>query len=174
MCDDHQDIPNGARAIGALATAEPTIRLYVWMLRRWLDGVCGQQAVWNQFASVSGPQDGHSVMGLFEAHMSAVTRHARRKIYRHGSDCTCLGADEAALAEIVGRAEAGASTEAYQAAAQIVHGAGLFETVETATHLAKTLRPIAGAVLAAIDADDDQLVLEPPRLKTEYMTRKLH
>lgn len=173
MCDDERT-PYGARAVGALASAQPTVRLYVWMLRRWLDGVCGQQAMWNHFAAASDPRSGHIAMGLFEAHMSALAKHARRKLYRHGSECSCLGADEAALAAVIDRAQAGASTEAYQAAALVAHGAGLFETVETATHLARTLAPIAESVLAAIDADAEAVRFGGTSLDLSITSHKPH
>lgn len=174
MCDEDHNEPRGARSVGALAAAPPTVRLYVWMLRRWLDGVCGHQAMWNHFAAASDPRSGHIAMGLFEAHMTALTKHARRKLYRHGSECSCLGADEAALAAVIERADAGASTEAYQAAALVVHGPGLFETIETATHLARTLSPIAEPILAAIEAEAQAPMLDELRRERRDPSQKLH
>lgn len=171
MCGDNEQIPRGAETIGSLSEADDLVRLYVWMLRRWLDGVCGQQAIWNRVAAATGPADGHAVMGLFEAQMSAVTKHARRKLYRHGSDCTCIGADEGALAAIVDEARDGPTTEAYQAAGRIVRGAGLYETVETTTHLARTLAPIAHAVMAEVKAASPTSEETPPVAPQVYRGR---
>lgn len=161
MCDGERSLPPGARAIGNVDSTNAVEHLYIWMLRRWLDGVCGQQAVWNAFAAKLGPRGGHAVIAAFEAHMAAVVQNARRRLYRHTATCECLGSDEADLSRIVDCARRGAETEAYEAAAKIVHGPGLMETTETASVLARLIEPIAKDVLAWIEATDQQFRYDP-------------
>lgn len=167
MCDGERSLPRGARSIGEIDSASPIRHLYVWMLRRWLDGVCGQQAVWNAFAAQLGPQGGHAVVAAFEAHMSAVVQNARRRLYRHTATCSCLGSDEAELSVVIDCARRGAETEAYQAAAKFVHGAGLLETIETASWLARLIDPIAEDVLTWLEAQNQQFRHDPLGVELE-------
>lgn len=151
MCGDRRDMPEGARRVGAFDRCCDTERLFIWMLRRWLDSVCGQQAVWNALAATAGRQSGHAALALFEAYLVAIAKHVRRQIYRHSTACDCVGADERAMAQLVCKAGSGDLDEAYSLAGQLVLEAGLFETVETAAQLGRVLNPISAHVLQEIE-----------------------
>jgi hypothetical protein len=72
----------GAEAVGLLAAADPVSRRAVIALRRWCD---------------VGDAPSESFARLCTLCIGA----AQRPLMRHGADCPCLGADEAAFAAIV-------------------------------------------------------------------------
>ncbi len=137
--------------MGAFDRCCDSERLFIWMLRRWLDSVCGQQAVWNALAAKAGRQSGHAALALFEAYLVAISKHVRRQVYRHSTACDCVGADERAKAQQGCKAGYGGLDEAYTQAGQHGLAAGRFETVETAAQLGRVLNPISAHVLQEIE-----------------------
>jgi hypothetical protein len=83
----------GAAPVGHLADLDPASRLAVVALRRWCDA---GDAPCPAFAHLCG----HCIAA------------ARRPLMRHGTDCPCLGADEAAFAAFLRLAAEGERSDA--------------------------------------------------------------
>lgn len=101
--------PPGGAAVGTLDGLTPLGALAVLALRRWCDA--GQGALAADLAA----GDAREGEAAAEA-MGALCRHAlgcaRRPLLRHGPTCPCLGADEAAFAELVRQAAEGEREDA--------------------------------------------------------------
>jgi hypothetical protein len=91
----------GAEAVGLLAAADPLSQRAVIALRRWCD-------------------DGAAPSESFARLCALCIGAARRPLMRHGADCPCLGADEAAFAAIVRLAAEGEREEALMAAMAVL------------------------------------------------------
>lgn len=166
MCDTDDDLPQGARSAGRLESAPPSTRLFVWALRRWMDGACGQQAVWNHFAEHLGPRDSHRAMGGFERLICAVAAAHRRVLHRHETRCSCIGVDEQMLARLVVAAAQGEREIALAAACSFASPAGAAEIVASAARFGFFLLKVGDAPQAALE----QAVFPPPERSPENRT----
>lgn len=151
MCGTEWKLPVGARVVSRLAEAGETERVFVWALRRWLDSDAGRASVGALFRECAGRRGGEALVGLFEAHVSAVAAHCRRRLYGHCGYCDGLGADEAALARVVGLAGDADLCGALDAARPMVVATGWLETVETAMNLGWALSRITPDALRRIE-----------------------
>jgi hypothetical protein len=91
----------GAEAVGLLAAVDPLSRRAVIALRRWCD-------------------EGAAPSESFARLCSLCIGAAQRPLMRHGLDCPCLGADEAAFAAIVRLAAEGDREEALMIAMAVL------------------------------------------------------
>lgn len=146
MCDGLSELPPGARPIGDLDEASPPMQVVVGAMRGWLEGACGQQAIWNIWATHTSPSKAHAMMAAFETFMVAVAAHSRQKLYRHTSSCSCLGADEVVVASIVEFAAARQPETAYELAARVIEPAGLRDVLIAAQSLAMIIGPAASLI----------------------------
>lgn len=85
----------GAATVGKLEHLDGQGRMVVALLRG---------------ASLPGRED--DIAKVFGQMMMVFERHARRPLMRHHSDCACLGADEAVMAQFVRLAARGAREDA--------------------------------------------------------------
>ncbi len=154
---DETSCPSGGRPMGRLVDAPPLSRLFVWAMRHWLFDARSQEHVWNHFAGRLGGETGRAAMTLFEAHLFAIAKNTRRTLCRRPPACACLGADEAVMGRLVERAARGEVGGAYAEAAFLVHGAGAFEAVETATRFGPYALKIGDAPEAAVARLDPRL-----------------
>lgn len=168
MCDSNDSLPEGARTVGRFDEAAPQIRLFVWVLRRWLDGACGQQAVWNHFAEKLGTQKAHLATGAIEQLMCEIAVCNRRGLHRHEATCSCVGADEQTLARIVAAAGSGEFTIAYADACSVAAQEGAGRIVGAAAKLGRLLAEVGDAPEPAIQ----QAVFPPPTERRAE--RRLH
>lgn len=110
----------GGAPVG-LVTELPEVEMgAVLYLRLWCDGPEAQAQVWNDFASGLGARHGRSALKAFERLCSMAVDHGRRPLMRHQITCRCLGADEAAFANLIGAAAEGERDDAMILASIIV------------------------------------------------------
>jgi hypothetical protein len=82
--------------VGHLSDLDPVSQLAVLSLRLWCDR--GPAALARDFALAG---DAGGAAEAFSRFCTHCTTAARRPLMRHGAGCPCLGADEAALAEVL-------------------------------------------------------------------------
>lgn len=106
--------------MGFVAELDPVESSAVLYLRMWCDGPDAQAQVWNDFATMLGPEAGQQALRSFEALCDLCACHARRPLMRHSVTCKCLGADEACFANFVGYASEGEREDALLIATTMV------------------------------------------------------
>ena len=137
----------GSTPVGAVADLDTIEAEAVLYLRLWANGPLSQAQVWNDFASALGARQGAKALKSFEAICKICATHGRRPLRCRHVTCTCLGADEACFANIVGSASEGAREDALMIAMNIV-------------------RPDMAAALVSM-AEDVGLALRRMALKTD-------
>ncbi|MEZ5714922.1 MAG: hypothetical protein R3D85_07000 [Paracoccaceae bacterium] len=103
--------------VSELGTVEAASVLY---LRLWSDGPEAQAQIWNDLASMLGPDEGKQALQAFEQLCDLCARHGRRPLMRHSLHCKCLGADESCFANFIGAASEGDHEDAMLIATTIV------------------------------------------------------
>ncbi|MAY88824.1 MAG: hypothetical protein CML02_19145 [Pseudooceanicola sp.] len=97
----------GGAPVGHLADLDAVGAGAVMYLRMWADGSVARARVCDDFRRALPPaQAGHAVQSM-EQMMELCAGYARRPIMRHDVMCSCLGADEACFANLVGAAAEG-------------------------------------------------------------------
>ncbi|MEL6979684.1 MAG: hypothetical protein AAGM38_13525 [Pseudomonadota bacterium] len=137
------DKRDGGRPIASMKDVDPLTRIFVWALRRWLDGVCGQQEVWGHLSGRMGGKEGARALSAFEAHLSSVTAGLERVVQRHHSQCACVCADEALMAATVVAASEGDLSGARFFAAHYIEPDSVAAVVETAYCLGAEIKKLA-------------------------------
>ena len=110
----------GGAPVGYIAELDLVEAGAVLYLRLWCDGPDAQAQVWNDFATVLGPENGRKALKSFARLCDLCVRHARRPLMRHHVSCKCLGADESCFANFVGYASEGEREDALFIATTIV------------------------------------------------------
>ena len=103
--------PGGA-AVADLRAMDGEQALAVLLFRDSFAGPEGTARIRALFATAMGPAGGAEAFEAWSALLRALTRHARRPLVRHGLGCLCVGADEAALAQILRLAARGQREDA--------------------------------------------------------------
>lgn len=119
--DDWEERPGtgsrGGAPVAVLGDLAPVERRVVVLFRLWCDGAAGQAEIRRRLAAAVGAgraandcaADDCGALGeLF----GLVLRGARRPLIRHAADCSCVGADENALAGLIAASAAGAREDA--------------------------------------------------------------
>lgn len=109
----------GGEAIGQLTALDPLRMVAVLYFRLWCDGAAGQTAVSRDLQAYLG-NDAHIAVSALQNILDLCGKHGRRKLVRHKSGCSCLGADEAWFATLVETAASGADEDACQIASFFV------------------------------------------------------
>ena len=111
----------GASAVGHLADLDAVEAAAVICLRIWCDGPDARARMRRDLAGALGACEGQGpALEAFEQLCALCARYGRRPLMRHGLHCTCLGADEACFANIVGAAAGGDREDAMLIASLIV------------------------------------------------------
>ena len=105
-----RDNPGGA-TVASLSALDGAQALAVLLYRDWLDGADGQDRVRDVF--VQNLDQGQAAIAIqgWGALIDELMRHARRPLMRHALSCPCVGADEAAFAQILSLAACGEREE---------------------------------------------------------------
>lgn len=110
----------GGVPVGMLVDLPPVEVGAVLYLRAWSEGPEAQAQVWNDFATVLGPDAGRAALKAFEQLYDLCLRYGRRPLMRHHLGCVCLGADEACFANLVAAATEGQREDAMLIATLLV------------------------------------------------------
>lgn len=129
---------------GLIEEADEMTQLFVWALRRWLDGVSGQNEVWCHLAARMGAKEAHRALGTFENFLTALAYGARRPFKRGLPGCPLLRPDEATLGRLL------------QVAAEGDHAAALASTERLVNAGAEEIAVLARELGAAF------MDVEPP------------
>lgn len=113
--------PGGA-TVSDLRMMDGERALAVMMFRDSFVGPDGTERVRGLFAEALGSEAGTTAFSDWSAFLKGLVRHARRPLMRHALTCTCVGADEAVIAEILYRCARGEREDAMLVLALIVPG----------------------------------------------------
>ena len=102
----------GGAPVGYLAELPAVEAGAVLYLHLWCSGPAAQAEVWNDLARTLGTAEGRAALAAFEELCELARAHARRPLMRHDIGCACLGADEAAFANLVAAAAEGEREDA--------------------------------------------------------------
>lgn len=105
------------RQIADLSEIEAAAVLY---LRLWFDGEDSQARVWNDFATLLGPERGRAALRTCEQLFGLCAAHARRPLMRHSVMCACVGSDEACFCNFIATALEGDREDALLIATLLV------------------------------------------------------
>ena len=108
----------GGAPVGRVETLQPLEGLSVRALRRWCDG--GAEALAEDLGWALGEDHGGRAAKAFDALCRHCLASCRRPLMRHGGGCPCLGADEAAFAQLVQTATEGEREDALMLACCMV------------------------------------------------------
>ena len=111
-------LPAGGAPVGRVDTLQPLEGLSVRALRRWCDG--GPEALAEDLGWALGDPHGERAARAFDALCRHCLSSCRRPLMRHGGGCPCLGADEAAFAQLVQTATEGEREDALMLACCMV------------------------------------------------------
>jgi hypothetical protein len=106
--------------VGHLAELPQVEAAAVVCLRLWCDGAEAQARLWSDMAGGLGAGSARKALAAIERLVGLLARHGRRPLMRHGRECACVGADEAAFATMVAAAAEGAREDAVLLAALLV------------------------------------------------------
>jgi len=110
--------PAGGAPVGRMDTLPLLEGLSVRALRRWCDG--GAEALAEDLGWTLGESHGERAARAFDALCRHCLSSCRRPLMRHGGGCPCLGADEAAFAQLVQTATEGEREDALMLACCMV------------------------------------------------------
>jgi hypothetical protein len=110
----------GGVPVGHLAELPQVEAAAVVCLRLWCDGAEGQARLWSDLAGALGAGPARDALTAFERLVGQLARHGRRPLMRHGRECACVGADEAAFATMIAAAAQGEHEDAVLLAALLV------------------------------------------------------
>lgn len=103
-------LPRGGAPVGHLDSLPPLGELSVRALRRWCDD--GALALARDLGLALGDPGGEEAASALDALFRHCLAGGRRPFMHHGGGCPCLGADEAAFAELVQTATEGEREDA--------------------------------------------------------------
>lgn len=109
----------GGEAIGQLTALDPLRMVAVLYFRLWCDGAAGQITVNRDLAAYLG-EDAQVAVAALQNLLHLCGKQGRRPLVRHKTGCSCLGADEAWLANLIEAAACGAEEDACQIASFLV------------------------------------------------------
>jgi len=127
----------GAAPVGHVDGLPPLELAAVLCLRLWCDGSDAQVQLRREAALALGPDWGPHWVDALGDFLEVMTRFSRRPLLRHGIDCRCLGADESAVATLVGAAADGEREDAMLIGMLLVRpdmAPGLARLAETVGH----------------------------------------
>ena len=110
----------GGAAVGLLADLPPLEAGVVRYFRAWFSGAAARADLYQTLGQAMGPSLAKSTLESFGALCDFCVTHGRRPLIRHGMTCSCLGADENCLANLVAAATKGEAADADLLAALIV------------------------------------------------------
>ncbi|OIQ46236.1 MAG: hypothetical protein BM558_00205 [Roseobacter sp. MedPE-SW] len=110
----------GGVAVGLLADLPPLEAGVVRYFRAWFGGATARADLHQTLCQALGSGLAKSTFESFGALCEFCIAHGRRPLIRHGLTCSCLGADENCLANLVAAATEGEATDADLLAALIV------------------------------------------------------
>lgn len=110
----------GGAPVGYLTDVSDLEASTVLYFRLWCEGPDCRARVWSDFATSLGTEHGRAALNAFEDLCTLLTRHCRRRLMRHGLECSCLGADEAIIANFVAAATQGDQEDATLLASLLV------------------------------------------------------
>jgi hypothetical protein len=134
--------------VGRIEDLDPVGVELVGLLRRLTAGPAARATAEALLDRRAGPDMAQRVIAAFDGFWRQIALHGRRPLMRHGTGCTCLGADEACLATLVEAAAEGAREDALLMACLVVR---------------PDLSPMVVADAAALGLALHRLVLRAPR-----------
>ncbi len=141
-------LPHGGTPVGHLDALPALEGLAVRALRRWCDG--GAEALAQDLGGALGEDRGTPAALAFDALCRHCLSACRRPLLRHGGGCPCLGADEAAFAQLVQVATEGEREDALMLAVCMVrpdHAPALVHLAQMAgLALRRALLPLRGTL----------------------------
>lgn len=121
------------------AGLEPSERLLVWALRRWVSGVENWNLVWREFSRLLPAPEAHAAMRGFEHLIAGICRFARRPFRYHQPLCPCVGTEEASFVALVAAAQANHEPLTQALAEWLVQRDGVADLTEAARGLSAAL-----------------------------------
>ena len=109
-------------------------------LRLCCDGEEAKARLRADMAGLLGAGPAHETLDGLERLVGELVRYGRRPLMRHGRECACVGADEAAFAAMIAAAAEGEHEDAMLLAALLVPPARAGGTAELAGVVGRTLR----------------------------------
>jgi len=143
--------PKGARPVGRIEDLDAEGLELVGLLRRLTAGPAARAAAETLLEQRAGTDMALRVIAAFDAVWRHIALHGRRPLMRHGTGCSCLGADEACLATLVEAATEGAREDALLMACLVVR---------------PDMSPMVVADAAVLGLALRRLVLRAPRPET--------
>lgn len=110
----------GGAPVGYLDELPALEAAIVRYLRLWCEGTETRDQITQEFRLAMGRRHGTRAAAALDMMFDVVVRHGRRSLMRHDVTCKCLGADEAAVANMVGAAVEGEREDAALLAALLV------------------------------------------------------
>lgn len=133
----------GGAPVGHLLELPDIEQGAVACLRLWCDGPDAQARLWRDLSAALGTAHGSTALKALERLLTLVVRHGRRSLMCHGTDCRCVGGDEAAFANLVAAAAAGERKDALLLASLLVHPGMAPEAADLAAQFGLALRRMA-------------------------------
>ncbi|SLN66818.1 hypothetical protein AQS8620_03105 [Aquimixticola soesokkakensis] len=115
----HTNIRGGA-PVGALADLDPVDARAVTYFRMWCHGATTRTRLREEVTAIMGTNEGLSFCRCLRDLHDVTVHYGRRALMCHQVNCSCLGADECALAHLIGAAREGAREDAMLLASLIV------------------------------------------------------
>lgn len=138
----------GGAAVGMLADMPPLERGVVQLLRQWCDGEAGRIAVAEDFTAIFGAEQAALEVNNLAHLIMLMVQMGRRPLMRHQTNCTCLGGDESAFAQMVAAATAGDREDAMAFALTMLPPDIAYEAVQTAEYVGRAALDIIHKISA--------------------------
>jgi hypothetical protein len=135
--------PRGAAPVGQLADLPMLEQGAVYLLRQWCSDEAGRIAIAHDFTRSLGDEQGVAAVNGLAHLIGLMVGHGRRPFMRHDQNCTCLGGDESAFAQMVAAASAGDTEDAMAFALTMMPAAIAYEAVQTAESLGLFIHALA-------------------------------
>lgn len=100
----HERISRGGAPVGHLGELGAVEAATVIYWRLWAGGLKGQRRAKTDFCTALGDKAGTQAVDALAQIFDTCARHGRRPLMRHGLGCTCVGADESCIANLIGYA----------------------------------------------------------------------
>ncbi|MES2432301.1 MAG: hypothetical protein V4586_00570 [Pseudomonadota bacterium] len=127
----------GGAAVGMLADMPALERGVVQLLRQWCDGEAGRIAVAEDFTAIFGADQAAIEVNNLAHLITLMVQMGRRPLMRHHTQCTCLGGDESAFAQMVAAATAGDREDAMAFALTMLPPDIAYEAVQIAEYVGR-------------------------------------
>lgn len=127
----------GGAAVGMLEDMPPLERGVVQLLRQWCDGEAARIAVAEDFTAIFGAEQAAIEVNNLAHLITLMVQMGRRPLMRHQTNCSCLGGDESAFAQMVAAATAGDREDAMAFALTMLPPDIAFEAVQVAEHVGR-------------------------------------